>query len=77
MVGKAAQGGVGQRASRRTLPPTLLVVSEKQQLTKTVQLATAYQQLARELASDQIKVVGGYTLGKVIGEGGCDGPPPC
>lgn len=35
----------------------------------TQQLANAYQNLARELASDQIKVVGGYTLGKVIGEG--------
>ncbi|TXT15968.1 hypothetical protein VHUM_00471 [Vanrija humicola] len=33
------------------------------------QLATAYQQLAKELSSDRIKVVGAYTLGKVIGEG--------
>lgn len=35
----------------------------------TSQLATAYQQLAKELSSDKIKVVGAYTLGKVIGEG--------
>lgn len=33
-------------------------------------LANAYSSLAAELASNQIKVVGGYTLGKVIGEGG-------
>lgn len=35
----------------------------------TLQLASAYQDLAKELASDKLKVVGGYTLGRVIGEG--------
>lgn len=35
----------------------------------TPQLTNAYSSLAQELASDQLKVVGGYTLGKVIGEG--------
>ncbi|KDQ21012.1 hypothetical protein BOTBODRAFT_80524, partial [Botryobasidium botryosum FD-172 SS1] len=33
------------------------------------QLATAYQELGKELASEKIRVVGNYTLGKVIGEG--------
>ncbi|KLT44506.1 Pkinase-domain-containing protein [Cutaneotrichosporon oleaginosum] len=37
--------------------------------TKQAQLTTAYSSLAQELASDNLKVVGGYTLGKVIGEG--------
>lgn len=32
-------------------------------------LATAYNELGRELSSTRIKVVGNYTLGKVIGEG--------
>ncbi|KAL1413082.1 hypothetical protein Q8F55_000831 [Vanrija albida] len=39
------------------------------QNTRAAQLANAYQHLAKELASDKIKVVGAYTLGKVIGEG--------
>jgi hypothetical protein len=34
-----------------------------------VQLTTAYQELAKELSSAQIKTVGNYTLGRVIGEG--------
>lgn len=33
------------------------------------QLATAYNDLGKELSSSKIKVVGNYTLGKVIGEG--------
>ena len=33
------------------------------------QLATAYNELGKELSSTKIKVVGNYTLGKVIGEG--------
>ncbi|KAG5637271.1 hypothetical protein H0H81_005165 [Sphagnurus paluster] len=33
------------------------------------QLANAYNELGKELSSDKIKVVGNYTLGKVIGEG--------
>jgi hypothetical protein len=32
-------------------------------------LATAYNELGKELSSTKIKVVGNYTLGKVIGEG--------
>jgi hypothetical protein len=32
-------------------------------------LATAYNELGKELSSSRIKVVGNYTLGKVIGEG--------
>jgi hypothetical protein len=32
-------------------------------------LATAYQELGNELGSAALKVVGGYTLGRVIGEG--------
>lgn len=33
------------------------------------QLGNAYQELGRELCTDTMKVVGGYTLGRVIGEG--------
>jgi hypothetical protein len=33
------------------------------------QLASAYNELGKELASQKIKVIGNYTLGKVIGEG--------
>lgn len=33
------------------------------------QLANAYNELGKELSSTKIKVVGNYTLGKVIGEG--------
>ncbi len=32
-------------------------------------LATAYNELGKELSSTKIKVVGNYTLGRVIGEG--------
>ena len=32
-------------------------------------LATAYQELGNELSRTDCKVVGGYTLGRVIGEG--------
>jgi hypothetical protein len=33
------------------------------------QLANAYNELGKELSSSRIRVVGNYTLGKVIGEG--------
>lgn len=33
------------------------------------QLANAYNELGKELASQKIRVIGNYTLGKVIGEG--------
>ena len=33
------------------------------------QLATAYNELGKELSSQKIRVVGNYTLGRVIGEG--------
>ena len=33
------------------------------------QLANAYNELGKELSSQKIRVVGNYTLGKVIGEG--------
>ncbi|KZO97207.1 Pkinase-domain-containing protein [Calocera viscosa TUFC12733] len=33
------------------------------------QLANAYQELGKELSSEKLRVVGNYTLGKVIGEG--------
>lgn len=33
------------------------------------QLANAYNELGKELASQKIRVVGNYTLGKIIGEG--------
>jgi hypothetical protein len=33
------------------------------------QLANAYNELGKELTSNKIRVVGNYTLGKVIGEG--------
>ncbi|WRT68021.1 uncharacterized protein IL334_004996 [Kwoniella shivajii] len=36
---------------------------------KQAQLTNAYQELAKELGTDKLKVVGGYTLGRVIGEG--------
>nr|XP_019012998.1 CAMK/CAMKL protein kinase [Kwoniella pini CBS 10737]OCF51779.1 CAMK/CAMKL protein kinase [Kwoniella pini CBS 10737] len=34
---------------------------------KQAQLTNAYQELAKELGTDKLKVVGGYTLGRVIG----------
>ena len=34
-----------------------------------VQLGNAYQELGKELGTETLKVVGGYTLGRVIGEG--------
>lgn len=36
------------------------------------QLANAYNELGKELLSSKIRVVGNYTLGKVIGEGKID-----
>ena len=33
------------------------------------QLANAYNELGKELASQKVRVVGNYTLGKIIGEG--------
>jgi serine/threonine protein kinase len=36
------------------------------------QLANAYNELGKELSSTKIRVVGNYTLGKVIGEGELD-----
>ena len=33
------------------------------------QLASAYNELGKELSSQKIRVVGNYTLGRVIGEG--------
>lgn len=38
-------------------------------------LATAYNELGKELSSHKIRVVGNYTLGKVIGEGQCHRRP--
>ncbi|KAL7408981.1 kinase-like domain-containing protein, partial [Mrakia frigida] len=35
----------------------------------STQLANAYQELGKELCSEKLRVVGGYTLGRVIGEG--------
>ncbi|KZT70626.1 Pkinase-domain-containing protein [Daedalea quercina L-15889] len=43
--------------------------SVSQALNHKAQLATAYNELGRELSSQKIRVVGNYTLGKVIGEG--------
>ncbi|ODN81930.1 hypothetical protein L202_02273 [Cryptococcus amylolentus CBS 6039] len=43
--------------------------SQSQANIKQAQLTSAYQELARELGSENLKVVGGYTLGRVIGEG--------
>lgn len=42
------------------------------------QLASAYNELGKELSSQKIRVIGNYTLGKVIGEGTClrDDPLP-
>lgn len=34
-------------------------------------LANAYNELGKELSSHRLRVVGNYTLGKVIGEGTC------
>lgn len=33
------------------------------------QLANAYNELGKELASQKVRIVGNYTLGKIIGEG--------
>lgn len=37
-----------------------------------LQLGNAYQELAKELSSEKLKTIGGYTLGRVIGEGKSD-----
>jgi len=36
---------------------------------RKAELATAYNELGKELSSSKIRVVGNYTLGRVIGEG--------
>jgi len=36
---------------------------------RQAELANAYQELGKELGSDRLTVVGGYTLGRIIGEG--------
>ena len=36
---------------------------------KHAQLVNAYQELGRELRTEKLNIVGGYTLGRVIGEG--------
>ena len=41
------------------------------------QLANAYSELGKELASSRLRVVGNYTLGKVIGEGASRFGRPC
>jgi hypothetical protein len=38
-------------------------------LNQKAQLANAYNELGKELSSQKIRVVGNYTLGRVIGEG--------
>ncbi|WVN89881.1 uncharacterized protein L203_105111 [Cryptococcus depauperatus CBS 7841] len=45
------------------------IYNQNQANHKQAQLTNAYQELAKELESDKVKVVGGYTLGRVIGEG--------
>jgi hypothetical protein len=36
---------------------------------RKAELANAYNELGKELSSSKIRVVGNYTLGRVIGEG--------
>jgi len=52
------------------MPPTL---GHKQTASLSqnhkAQLANAYNELGKELSSSKMRVVGNYTLGKVIGEG--------
>ncbi|TFK23289.1 Pkinase-domain-containing protein [Coprinopsis marcescibilis] len=43
--------------------------SESVNQNRKAQLANAYNELGKELASQKVRVVGNYTLGKVIGEG--------
>ncbi|KAG8774805.1 hypothetical protein FRC12_001823 [Ceratobasidium sp. 428] len=43
--------------------------SESQTINQRAQLVNAYQELGKELVSEKIRVIGNYTLGKVIGEG--------
>ncbi|CAE6384279.1 unnamed protein product [Rhizoctonia solani] len=43
--------------------------SESQNVNQRAHLVTAYQELGKELVSEKIRVIGNYTLGKVIGEG--------
>ncbi|KAF5310230.1 hypothetical protein D9619_010414 [Psilocybe cf. subviscida] len=54
------------------MPPTLghkQTPSLSQAQNHKAQLANAYNELGKELSSSKIRVVGNYTLGKVIGEG--------
>ncbi len=43
--------------------------SHSQSQNQKANLASAYAELGRELSSSKVRVVGNYTLGKVIGEG--------
>ncbi|KAG9091449.1 hypothetical protein FRC06_000559 [Ceratobasidium sp. 370] len=43
--------------------------SDSQTINQRAQLVNAYQELGKELVSEKIRVIGNYTLGKVIGEG--------
>ena len=36
---------------------------------KHAQLVNAYQELGRELGTEKLNIVGGYTIGRLIGEG--------
>ncbi|KAG8689026.1 hypothetical protein FRC08_011119, partial [Ceratobasidium sp. 394] len=42
--------------------------SDSQTINQRAQLVNAYQELGKELVSEKIRVIGNYTLGKVIGE---------
>jgi len=63
----AASDRGGQQHVRTTCSQSSNTV--RGQLAKRAELSSAYSALAAELTKTEIKSVGGYTLGKIIGQG--------
>lgn len=65
--GPPRQGTPAQRHKRKTGPGVLSLLCCVAR--SHAQLSSAYHELANELGTENISVVGNYTLGRVIGQG--------